>query len=157
MGPKSPTSEGALGHDSTRHTSQASESAICMGIWNSKGDPFRIPKSPTFRDLSNASESEVSQWFDNSGITLGDMYTSPEKIDLAKQTCYTYKDLFINSLADLHPSNLIKHAIHLAPGSRAKITHPFPYIPAHIACAKSFFQPWRLKSCPRQSYNCFYC
>jgi len=56
----------------------------CTKTGNSKGDPFKIRKRPQNRQISQESDIVITSWFDKTGIKIGAMADTLEKVALAK-------------------------------------------------------------------------
>ena len=83
-----------------------------------KGDGFPTQRRPTQRTLSTDSRETIEAWFRESGITIGIMADTPERIQAAKQLAYTWKDCFATSVRDIKTTDLIKHSIDLVPNAK---------------------------------------
>lgn len=79
---------------------------------------FPVTRRPQFRPLSIATYEEVHQWFEDSGITIGEWADTPRRCQQAEYLFYTWNDCFAKSMADVKPTDLIEHAIDLIPKAR---------------------------------------
>ena len=70
------------------------------------------------RTLSTDSRETIEAWFKESGITIGIMADTPERIQAAKQLAYTWKDCFATSVRDIKTTDLIEHSIDLVPNAK---------------------------------------
>lgn len=83
-----------------------------------KGDGFPTQRRPVQRKLSTAPLDEVEAWFQDSGITIGIMADSTERIEKAKRLAYTWKDCFAKHIRDIKTTDLIEHSIDLEPNAK---------------------------------------
>ena len=100
---------------------------------------FPTTKRPINRKLSEASEQEIDEWFEQSEITIGKIADSPEKIALVKRLLYTWKDAFIKKLEELTGSTLVEHTIELMPDAKPKKMRQIRYSKAQIDFANKMF------------------
>ena len=82
-----------------------------MSLRTSHG--FPVTRRPQLRELSNADQSEVDNWFQGSEITIGSEADTLERKILAKRLLYTWRDCFAKTLRDIEPTDLVHHSIDL--------------------------------------------
>lgn len=74
---------------------------------------FPVKQRPRLRELSNASQREIDEWFAENEITIGVVADTPERPCAAKRLLYTWKDCFAKTMRDIKPTDLIHHSINL--------------------------------------------
>jgi len=70
------------------------------------------------RQLSEADEDEIEEWFTESGIVIGNMTETPEQIANAKRLLHTWKNCFAATMREIKPTDLVYHVIDLKPDSK---------------------------------------
>ena len=61
---------------------------------------------------------EVESWFLESGIKIGIMADSNERVEKAKRLAYTWRECFAKSVRDIKTTDLIEHSIDLQPNAK---------------------------------------
>lgn len=79
---------------------------------------FPTTRRPENRELSTEPQPVVDEWFDQSGITIGNVANTPVKRQAARRLLYTWRDCFAKSLKDIKPTDLIFHSIDLTPDAK---------------------------------------
>lgn len=103
------------------------------------GDGFPTQRRPIQREMSTDSNDIVNEWFASSGITIGIMADTNERIEKAKRLVYTWRDCFATSLKDIKATDLIEHSIELEPNAKpVKGTLP-KYTPREREFASTIF------------------
>lgn len=74
-------------------------------------------RRPTKRPLTNAPQAVVDDWFEKSGITIGSLADTAERVTRARCLLYTWKDVFAENLREIRPTDLIEHTIDLKTGA----------------------------------------
>ncbi|KAL8707169.1 MAG: hypothetical protein Q9220_007754 [cf. Caloplaca sp. 1 TL-2023] len=103
-----------LPEQSSEPTIPTKHSKYRLGI----GPGFPTQHRPGLRNLTTAPLSEVTAWHEESGIKIGCMADTPERIEAAQRLLYTWKDCFAKSIRDIKTTDLIEHSIDLAPNAR---------------------------------------
>ncbi|TAQ83554.1 hypothetical protein B7494_g8120 [Chlorociboria aeruginascens] len=86
-------------------------------ISQSKAAIFPVERRPMMRPLTTALSDVINDWFEASGISLGDKADTPDKVLRAKRVFYTWKNCFASHMRDVKPIDLIEHAIDLFPNA----------------------------------------
>lgn len=68
--------------------------------------------------ISIGSNETVDEWFASSGITIGIMADTNDRVKKAKPLVYTWRDCFATSLKDIKTTDLIEHSIELEPNAK---------------------------------------
>ena len=83
-----------------------------------KGDKFPTERRPQLRDLTSAPSDVIEAWFQASGITIGSIANTPDRLAQAKRLFYTWKEFFATSVREVKPTDLIEHSIDLTDDAR---------------------------------------
>ncbi len=83
-----------------------------------KGEGFPTERRPVQRQLSTEPMEITEAWFNASGITIGEMADTPQRVRKTKQLLYTWKDCFATSVRDIQATDLIEHSIDLQPNAK---------------------------------------
>lgn len=81
----------------------------------------------------------IQQWFESSGLTIGDHLTSQET-DKIQRLLYTWKELFITDPRDLPATDLVIHSIPTYAGAKPHRARDVPWTPEEEA--------WQAKNLP---------
>lgn len=83
-----------------------------------KGNGFPTQRRPMERPITSEHMEKVEAWFQDSGITIGSMADTPEKVVMSKCMLYTWRECFAKSVRDIKPTDLIEHSIDLEAHAR---------------------------------------
>jgi len=104
-----------------------------------KGHGFLIERRPTQRELSFDPLDVIEAWFQDSGITIGVVADTLERLEKAKRMLYTWKECFAKIVRDIQSTVLIEHSIDLEPHAPlSKISLP-RYTPEEKEFANRIF------------------
>lgn len=76
----------------------------------SHGRP-EVKRRPQQRQMSRESQTIINSWFETTGITIGNMADTPERVAKARRLCYTWKDVFVMTIVDITVTDMVKHSI----------------------------------------------
>jgi hypothetical protein len=60
----------------------------------------------------------IDEWFDRTGMTIGEVADTPQRRDKVKRLFYTWKDCFALRMTNIKATDLVEHSIDLQPGAR---------------------------------------
>lgn len=122
---------GMVGH----MTTEAAYKPMSQGVRLNRG----VGRRPLQRPLSQESQSVVDNWFEKTGIILGDAADSPEHQDQARRLAYTWKDCFALSLDEIKTTDLVSHTVELLPNVLPYRLRQPPYSREQRRFALKFF------------------
>ena len=96
---------------------------LSTALTRNKAQLFPTRRRPKLREIEKASLEVVQQWFERSGVTIGDDMTDDQR-RRALNLLYTWRDIFETDLLRIRWTDLIEHALVLnseAKPYRAKI------------------------------------
>ena len=96
---------------------------LASALTRNKAQLFPTRRRPRMRTIENADLSTADQWFQGSGITIGDGLSEEQRAK-AVHLFYTWRDVFETDLLRIRRTDLIEHAIVLdkeARPHRAKV------------------------------------
>ena len=85
---------------------------LASALTRNKAQLFPTRRRPKLRTIEAVDSPAVDQWFQNSGITIGNGLTAEQKIK-AVRLLYTWRDVFETDLLRIRRTDLIEHAIVL--------------------------------------------
>lgn len=79
---------------------------------------FPTRRRPMKRELSDASEDVIEEWFWTTGITIGEAADSNDRQRRWMRVLYTWKECFARNLKEINATDLVEHAIELMPNAK---------------------------------------
>jgi len=57
----------------------------------------------------------IEEWFGRTGMVIGEVADTPQRVEMAKRLFYTWRDCFALRMTDIKATDLIEHSIDLMP------------------------------------------